>query len=246
MKKRSDPVAQLVDDLNEIKLYEMAASLESLYHSADFNSLDRISFLQKLIEPQYEAKINTQYKNRLERANLKGAPQELEKCRDSAERCYLPAGITSTLETLNFITDGMNVCILGPSDSGKSYLAKALGIKACLHKRVAYHHSETFLEEMVDLKGRDFPAYKKAINYNINLDLVILDDFLLHTITDEREIKVLFDILEKRSELSKSTIVCSQREPSSWASMILNDEVSSNSIMKRVTKHLTVVIQSKI
>lgn len=79
--------------------------------------------------------------------------------------------------------------------------------------------------------------------HHIKLDLLILDDFLLHTITDEREIKVLFEVLEKRSELSKSTIVCSQREPKSWASMILNDEVSSNAIMKRATKHYTIVIK---
>ena len=77
------------------------------------------------------------------------------------------------------------------------------------------------------------------------MDLLILDVFLLHTITDEREIKVLFEILEKRNELVQSTIVCSQREPTSWASMILNDEVSSNAIMKRATKHYTVVIQPK-
>lgn len=98
---------------------------------------------------------------------------------------------------------------------------------------------------MVALKIRDFQTYQKQIRYNINLDLLILDDFLLHTITDEREIKVLFEVMEKRSELSKSTIVCSQREPNSWASMILNDEVSSNAIMKRATKHYTVVIQPR-
>ena len=40
----------------------------------------------------------------------------------------------------------------------------------------------------------------------------------------------------------KSTIVCSQRSPSSWTSMIINDEDSSNSVVKRVTKHFTVLI----
>ena len=93
------------------------------------------------------------------------------------------------------------------------------------------------------LKKVDYQKYQKKIRYYMKLDLLILDDFLLHTITDEREIKVLFEVMEKRSELSKSTIVCSQREPSSWASMILNDEVSANSILKRATKHYTVVIQ---
>ena len=56
-------------------------------------------------------------------------------------------------------------------------------------------------------------------------------------------VKVLMEILEKRIEASKSTIVCSQREPGSWEAMIMNDEVSANAIMKRATKHYIVVIQ---
>lgn len=245
MKKKSDAAKVLVDELNELRLFGMADALEEIYHSPDFNELDRISLIQKLIEPEYEAKTNQKYRNRLKRAHLTGGPQEYQNCHDSSERTYLPDGITATLGTMNFIEDGLNVCILGPSDSGKSYLAKALGIKACLHSRVGYYHCETFLEEMVALKTRDFQAYQKQVRYNTNLDLLILDDFLLHTVTDEREIKVLFEVLEKRAELSKSTVVCSQREPNSWASMILNDEVSSNAIMKRATKHYTVVIQPK-
>ena len=70
-----------------------------------------------------------------------------------------------------------------------------------------------------------------------------LDDFLLNTIMDEREVKVLMEIMEKRIETSRSTIVCSQREPDSWKAMIMNDEVSANAIMKRATKHYIVVIQ---
>ena len=138
-----------------------------------------------------------------------------------------------------------NLCILGESDAGKSYLAKALGIQACMKFRTAYYHCEEFLETMVALKQADYLKYQKKIRFHMKLDLLILDDFLLHTLTDEREVKVLFEVMEKRSELSKSTIICSQREPNSWASMILNDEVSANSIMKRATKHYTVVIKPK-
>ena len=70
-------------------------------------------------------------------------------------------------------------------------------------------------------------------------------DFLLHTITDEWEIKILFELLEKRNEQRKSTIVCSQRDPDNWKAMILNDEVSANSIMKRATKHYTIKINTR-
>ena len=98
-------------------------------------------------------------------------------------------------------------------------------------------------------------SFTKDITYDVQLSkkflgpqdtVLILDDFLLHTITDEREVKILFEILEKRCEINLSTIICSQREPASWSSMILNDEVSANAILKRATKHYTVVIKPKM
>lgn len=242
---KSDAVPSLIDDLNELRLYEMASSLETLYHSPEFTALGRIEFLQKLIEPEYEAKTSQRFKNRLKRAGLNGGPQEIDNCKDSNARVYLPAGITDTLRNLNFIDDGLNVCILGPSDSGKSYLAKALGIQACLHYRVGYCHCESLLEELVALKQQSYQNYQKRFRTLLKLDLLILDDFLLHTITDEREIKILFELIDGRSEISRSMVICSQREPNSWTSMIMNDEVTANAIMKRVTRSFTVVIQPK-
>ncbi len=149
------------------------------------------------------------------------------------------------LSTLDFIESGLNVCILGPSDSGKSYLAKALGIVACNDYNVAYHHCEPLLEELVALKAADYMKFQKRLKKTCGTPLLILDDFLLHTLTDEREVKILFEILEKRSEINLSTIICSQREPASWSAMILNDEVSANAILKRATRHYTVVIKPK-
>jgi len=68
----------------------------------------------------------------------------------------------------------------------------------------------------------------------------------LNTIMDEREGKVLIEIMEKCLELAKSTIVCSQRDSQSWQAMIMNDEVSANALLKRTTKHYVIVIRSKV
>lgn len=201
---------ELICQLNALNLPHMASALEVLYHSSSFDSIDRVSLLEELIEEEYQEKTSQKFQNRLKRAKLAGGPQSLDKCIDSAERVYLPSDITATLSSLDFIEEGLNICILGPSDSGKSYLAKALGIKVCLKYRTSYHHCEEFLETMVDLKQADYTAYQKKIRFYTKLDLLILDDFLLHTITDEREVKVLFEVMEKRSELSRCTIICSQ------------------------------------
>ena len=106
------------------------------------------------------------------------------------------------LSTLAFLESGLNVCVLGPSDSGKSYLAKAIGIVACTKYRVGYFHCEDLLESLVVQKTKDYAKFQKRLKKTCGLDLLVLDDLLLHTLTDEREVKLLVEILEKRSEIA--------------------------------------------
>lgn len=235
----------LVVELNDMGLPGMSATLDEMYRSPDFVHLDPLMAIANLVEPEYQKKINKRIQSRLRAAHLRGCPQELSNCVDSAEREYLPRGITETLSSLDFIGSGMNLCILGPSDSGKSYLAKALGIVACNDYKVEYHHCEVLLEQLVALKAVDYMKYQKRLKRICGAGLLILDDFLLHTLSDEREVKILFEIMEKRCEINLSTIICSQREPASWSAMIMNDEVSANAILKRATKHYTVMIKPR-
>ena len=101
--KKLDRINELVDELNELKLPNMASALDALYHSGSFDHLDGISLLEQ------------RFQNRLKRAHLAGGPQSLEQCKDSAERVYLPPDINSTLSSLDFIREGLNVCILANS-----------------------------------------------------------------------------------------------------------------------------------
>ena len=232
-------INELVDELNELKLSTMAATLDDLYHKPGFLEMDRLTLIAELIGPQFQEKVSTTLKNRLTAAHLKGSPEELSDCVDSDKREYLPAGITEVLSSFDFIERGYNLCILG-------YLVWSVyGIMACNRYNVGYFHSEELLESMVALKEQDYDKYARKMKKYLKWELIILDDFLLHTITDEREIKILFELLEKRNEQRKSTIVCSQRDPDNWKAMILNDEVSANSIMKRATKHYTVKINTR-
>ena len=210
----------LLTELNEMGLPGMSATLDEMYRSPKFQELDPLTAIAQLVEPEYQKKMNKRIQSRLRIAHLKGCPQELTNCFDSAERIYLPAGITETLAALDFVDAGLNICILGPSDSGKSYLAKAIGIAACNSYRVQYHHCEPLLEELVALKVTDYTKYQKRMKKLCSAALLM-----------------------KRAEIPLSTVVCSQREPNSWKAMILNDEVSANSLMKRATKHYTVVIK---
>ena len=236
-------VMDLAEQLSTIKLPLMALKLDELFHSPDYLVMDKLDFLAALVAPEFKDKVSKTINNRLRTAHLIGTPCDINSCVDSTRRKYQPTGSPTVLSNLHFIENGLNVCILGASDSGKTYLAKALGSLACEKYRVSYNRCSEFLESLVALKTQDYKLYEKRMKTIINFQLLILDDFLLNTITDEREVKILLEIMEKRIEFSRSTIVCSQREPESWKAMIMNDEVSANAILKRATKHYIIMIQ---
>ena len=236
----------ILEELHELKLPRMAAELQTRFNHPDFMNIGRLELFSTVIHAEYSAVIENRYSARLKKAKLKGTFCSLDQCVDSKDRLYQPGDIVSVLSTLNFIRSGMNLCIFGASDSGKTYLAKALGAEACREFRVAYFHCEELAGDLGSIRNNDYQKYKKKLRALGNLDLVILDDFLLHPITKSVEVKVLYDILESRNELSRSCIICTQRDPKAWPSMLLEDEVSSNSLLKRVTKHYTVFIERKV
>ena len=152
------------------------------------------------------------------------------------ERVYLPSDINATLSSLDFIREGLNICILGPSDSGKAYLAKALGIQVCLNFRAMYHHCEEFLETMIALKQTDYSKYQKKVRFylNLKLDLLILDDLgteMLNTFTVSR----LFQVLNERALRRRSTIISTN--------LSLKDfrDLYSERIFSRITSSYTLL-----
>lgn len=236
----------ILQELEELKLSHMATKLEELYHQPAFVDTGRLELISAIVHEEYTVAIENRYTSRLQKAKLRGSDNCLDQCVDSKERKYQPQDIVRTLSSLNFITNGMNLCIFGASDSGKTYLARALGAEACREFRVGYYHCEDLAGELAAIRRTDYKQYQKKLRSIINMDLVILDDFLLHPITEDDEVKALYDVLEKRNELSRSCIICSQREPKAWPSMLMEDEVSSNSLLKRVTKHYNIMIEHKV
>ena len=103
MLTRTVLINELVDELNELKLSTMAATLDDLYHKPGFLEMDRLTLIAELIGPQFQEKVSTTLKNRLTAAHLKGSPEELSDCVDSDKREYLPAGITEVLSSFDFI-----------------------------------------------------------------------------------------------------------------------------------------------
>ena len=126
---------------------------------------------------------------------------------------------------------GQNIVILGKSSVGKTYLAQALITTACRNDYSARFYRTDMLAAHFAVMPLDDPARLKLTRELINVDVLVLDDFLT-TPVDAATAHLLFNILSER-ESNRSTIVTSQFTPQDWYRSI-PDAVIAESILNRL------------
>jgi len=109
--------------------------------------------------------------------------------------------------------------ITGPTGVGKSWIACALGQKACRDGRsVIYHRVPRLFEALALARGDG--RYGRLLKSLARVQLLILDDWGLSALT-EPEQRDLLEILEDRHQRA-STIVTSQVPVEQWCEIIGN------------------------
>lgn len=120
----------------------------------------------------------------------------------------IPKATQQALRTLEWVTRAENLCVCGPSGTGKSHWVEALGHHAIDHgKTVAWHTLESLAALLRRHRADDTVA--KAIGKLIHADLIIIDDVgLLPVATDAAEalFRVVDAAYEKRSIALTSNI----------------------------------------
>lgn len=122
--------------------------------------------------------------------------------------------LIETLTTCNYIEEGANVIIIGASGTGKTFIAKALGVEACNNCiRTRVIHMRAILRELADCEDKK-KSFERKLSWYSNIPLLIIDEWL--TTTPERsDIANLMELIERRYSLH-STIFCSQMPTENW------------------------------
>jgi DNA replication protein DnaC len=191
-----------------------------------------------VLSDELEQRNHKQLKQRLAKSFL--PPDKTLESFDFAFNAQFPAATIRELATCKFITEGENIFLLGPSGTGKSHLAQALGHEACrkgidvlfyrCHKLFEWIHS-----------GYGDGSHKRRLEQVNKVPLLILDDFGLQTMPEGHQ-EDLYELICRRYE-TKALILTSNRDMSEWAGVFNNQLIATAALDRLVHKGIEISLE---
>lgn len=212
----------------------MTAMADSFRIQQDDPSMREVSFEDRfglLVDSEYNRRKDNRLKALIRKAGFEQPDASIADIDYHSGR-KLNRQLISRLASCDYIPEYRNIFITGATGSGKTYLACALGMSACMHY---YKTMYIRLPDMLlDLQAVNSPEEKVAkLKKYANPVLLIIDEWLLLPPTKE-EVHLIFEVIHKRRKKS-STIFCSQFIDDGWYDRLGGDESPlSDAIMDRI------------
>ena len=217
-----------LDLLQSLNLHGMATAFRDLQAQPEAQSLEHAEWLALLLEHEATLRRQKRFEARARAARLRHAAS-VEDVDYRAAR-GLDRAMFLKLAACDWIRARHNLLITGPCGLGKSWLACALGHKACREDlSVAYHRVPRLFAALALARG--VGRYSRMLRSIARVDLLILDDWGPETLSAEQR-RDLLEIVEDRHE-TRSIILTSQIPVDRWYDMI-GDPTMADAILDRL------------
>jgi DNA replication protein DnaC len=217
-----------LEQLRQLGLAGMARAFEELAANTRGAELDHAEWLGLLLDREMADRQDRRLMARLRYARLRhnAAVEDV----DYRTARGLDRALFQKLAQGNWIKEQQNLIIIGPSGVGKSWLACALGHRACRDNlSVLYQRIPRLFSDLVLARGDG--RYARLMRALGGVKLLILDDWGLEPLTAEQRHDLL-EIVEDRYSRG-ATLITSQIPVDRWHDLI-GDPTLADAILDRV------------
>ena len=217
-----------LDQLQQLGLQGMARAFAELEANPSTAGLSHAEWLALLLDRDATDRYDRRLRSRLRYARLRH--QAVVEDVDYRAARGLDRVLFQTLAGGRWIEEAQNLIIEGPTGVGKSWLACALGQKACRDNRsVLYQRLPKMFADLALARGDGrYPRLMRAIG---GVKLLILDDWGLEPLTPEQRHDML-EIVEERYGHG-ATLITSQIPVDRWHDLI-GDPTLGDAILDRL------------
>lgn len=217
-----------LDKLRQMRLFGMHQAFKTSIETSSLENFTADELIALLAQSEWDDRHNRTIERSLRSARFRysatveqidyGAPRGLEK--NQLHR----------LADGEFIRKNENLLITGPTGTGKSFLASALGHQYCqLGFKVLYANATRLFAQLKIAKA-DGSSIKELMKIE-KQDLLILDDFGIQPL-DQQSRASLMDIIEDRHG-KRSTLITSQLPVKQWYDVI-GEKTVADAILDRL------------
>lgn len=205
-----------LDQLKALRLDGMAEAFTELQAQDATGDLAHAEWLALLIDREVASRNTRRFQTRMRAAKLRHVGAAIEDVDYRTPR-KLDKALFQRLATGRWIAEKRNLLITGPCGVGKTWLASALGQKACRDDRTVIYKRLPRLFAELDLAHGDgrFPRLFRSL---VRADLLILDDWGPERLTASQR-RDLMEIVEDRYG-ARSTLVTSQLPVDAWHEVV--------------------------
>ncbi len=222
-------IEPMIEKLYAMKLNGMAIALEEQRKDSQIADLSFEDRFVLIVERQYIYAEQRAFKARLHYAGLKDHDPCLEGIDYHAKR-NLSRNMLEPLITNQWILQGQNALITGPTGVGKTYIAKALARHACKNnfRTIVVYSPKLFRSlKTAELDG----SLPKLLNKLTKASLLLIDDFGMEK-ANTADYRLFLEILQERIG-ETSTLVTSQYAIDVWHQLI-KDATIADAVLDRL------------
>lgn len=220
-----------LEKLRAMRLFGMHDAFMTSLENTLKEQMTQDQFVFHLVSSEWDNRRNRAIERAIKAASFR-YNASLEDIDYSFER-GLDQNQVERLGALAFVKENKDLFITGPTGTGKSYLATALGNKACQEGyKVLYASTAKLMSglKIAKVKGTILTDLKRIER----MDLLILDDFGMQSF-DSQSRGILMDIIEDRHQ-KRSTVITSQLPVKGWYDVI-GEKTVADAILDRLVHH---------